>query len=56
MNDAYANLISKEKKDELEQMELFDEFEEWHLKCCHYMILCAHKKNTDQYLSYTACK
>lgn len=24
-------------------LELFDEYEEWHLKCSHYMILCAFK-------------
>lgn len=52
MTDVYVNLISKEKRKELEQIELFDEFEEWHLKCCHYMILCAHKESTTPYLEF----
>lgn len=39
MNDFYVSLSSSEKL-RVESLELFDEFEEWHLKCNHYIILC----------------
>lgn len=39
MNDFYMSLPTYEKL-RVEKLELFDEFEEWHLKCNHYIILC----------------
>lgn len=39
MNDFYMSLPSSEKL-RVENLELFDEFEEWHLKCDHYIVLC----------------
>ena len=39
MNDFYMSLPCLERC-RVEDLELFDEFEEWHLKCSHYAILC----------------
>ena len=33
--------LSSAERSRVESLELFDEFEEWHLKCSHYIILCA---------------
>ena len=40
MNEFYASLSPAERS-RVESLELFDEFEEWHLKCSHYIIICA---------------
>lgn len=40
MNNFYMSLSPAERS-RVESLELFDEFEEWHLKCSHYIILCA---------------
>lgn len=42
MNHFYATLPERERQ-RVESLELFDEYEEWHLKCAHYMLLCAFK-------------
>ena len=51
MNDFYMSLSPAERS-RVESLELFDEFEEWHLKCSHYIILCA---TTGQSSSYIDC-
>lgn len=40
MNEFYMSLPSSERL-RVESLELFDEYEEWHLKCNHYIILCS---------------
>ncbi|XP_067142703.1 tRNA wybutosine-synthesizing protein 4-like isoform X2 [Centruroides vittatus] len=40
MNDFYESL-SDEEKSRVKRIEMFDEFEEWHLKCSHYVLVCA---------------
>ena len=40
MNDFFFSLPLSERR-RVNELELFDEFEEWHLKCGHYMLLCA---------------
>ena len=40
MNDFYSSLPNEEKM-RIDGLEVFDEFEEWHLKCNHYTMLCA---------------
>lgn len=40
MNDFYQNLPEKEKH-RINSVEVFDEFEEFELKCSHYLLLCA---------------
>jgi tRNA wybutosine-synthesizing protein 4 len=42
MNTFFSWLPEKEKQ-RIRGLEQFDEYEEWHLKCSHYMILCAFK-------------
>lgn len=51
MNDYYVTLPSSERL-RVESLELFDEFEEWHTKCSHYIILCA---TVGQCLSFLKC-
>ncbi|XP_071966222.1 tRNA wybutosine-synthesizing protein 4-like [Antedon mediterranea] len=41
MNELYCNILSLEEKNRIEDLELFDEYEEFHAKCSHYMICCA---------------
>jgi len=41
MNNYYYKLLSTEERRRVEDLELFDEYEEWHLKCAHYFVLCA---------------
>ncbi|XP_072542727.1 tRNA wybutosine-synthesizing protein 4 [Salminus brasiliensis] len=43
MNQFYFSLLSQEERERVENMEPFDEFEEWHQKCSHYFILSASK-------------
>ena len=40
MNTFFGSL-AKDEKQRIMNLELFDEHEEWHLKCSHYFILCA---------------
>jgi tRNA wybutosine-synthesizing protein 4 len=42
MNTFFSWLPENEKQ-RIRGLEQFDEYEEWHLKCSHYMILCAFK-------------
>ncbi|KAM9342949.1 LOW QUALITY PROTEIN: tRNA wybutosine-synthesizing protein 4 [Pholidichthys leucotaenia] len=41
MNDFYMGLVSEEERSRVENLEPFDEYEEWHQKCSHYFILTA---------------
>ncbi|XP_004466778.2 tRNA wybutosine-synthesizing protein 4 [Dasypus novemcinctus] len=41
MNEFYHRHLSAEERSRMENLEPFDEFEEWHLKCSHYFILAA---------------
>ncbi|KAL4616597.1 tRNA wybutosine-synthesizing protein 4-like, partial [Arapaima gigas] len=41
MNQFYLGLLSEEERCRVENLEPFDEFEEWHQKCSHYFILTA---------------
>eukprot|EP01138_Halocafeteria_seosinensis_P003037 gb/GECG01003101.1/.p1 GENE.gb/GECG01003101.1/~~gb/GECG01003101.1/.p1 ORF type:complete len:382 (+),score=56.12 gb/GECG01003101.1/:1-1146(+) len=41
MNDIYYKYIPQEKLKDAEQLEIFDEFEEWHLMMGHYCIAVA---------------
>ncbi|KAL9968447.1 hypothetical protein ACROYT_G026824 [Oculina patagonica] len=43
LNFFYYDTLPKEEKVRLEDLEPFDEFEEWHLMCSHYMVLSAFK-------------
>lgn len=44
MNDVYNFYLSKEETKRIEKLELFDEFEEWHLIQAHYHISLAYRK------------
>lgn len=50
MNEFYNNLLSCEERDRVENLEMFDEYEEWHLKCAHYMILLGYHSNCGELL------
>jgi tRNA wybutosine-synthesizing protein 4 len=39
MIDFYRQIISQEERTRVRKLELFDEYEQWHLKCTHYVIL-----------------
>ncbi|XP_058915351.1 tRNA wybutosine-synthesizing protein 4 [Kogia breviceps] len=41
MNEFYHSFLPAEERRRVENLETFDEFEEWHLKCAHYFILAA---------------
>lgn len=41
MNYFYNVVISEDERSRVESVEPFDEYEEWHLKCAHYMLLTA---------------
>ena len=41
MSDAYYGVLRSDEFDETEARELFDEFEDWHVKCAHYAFSCA---------------
>ncbi|XP_066301529.1 tRNA wybutosine-synthesizing protein 4-like [Branchiostoma lanceolatum] len=43
MNNFFTTLIPREEKLRVDSIEVFDEFEEWHLKCSHYAVVCAFK-------------
>ena len=42
MNHFYG-WLSHDEQDRISKLELFDEYEEWHDKCSHYMLLYAMK-------------
>ncbi|XP_006883272.1 PREDICTED: leucine carboxyl methyltransferase 2 [Elephantulus edwardii] len=46
MNEFYRRFVPAEERRRIENLEPFDEFEEWHLKCAHYFILAASKGDT----------
>ena len=39
--NTFFNSLTAEERWRIDNLELFDEYEEWHLKCSHYIILCA---------------
>ena len=41
MNYFYNVVIPQDERSRVESLEPFDEYEEWHLKCAHYMLLTA---------------
>ena len=41
LNIFYDNHISSEEKQRFSALEPFDEFEDWHLKCSHYVMITA---------------
>jgi tRNA wybutosine-synthesizing protein 4 len=43
MNDFYARCVPDDEKQRMCGLEPFDEFEEWHLKCTHYVLLIGTK-------------
>ncbi|KAM4829064.1 tRNA wybutosine-synthesizing protein 4 [Thomomys bottae] len=46
MNEFYRRFLPAEERRRVENLEPFDEFEEWHLKCSHYFILAASRGDT----------
>ncbi|XP_041366249.1 tRNA wybutosine-synthesizing protein 4-like [Gigantopelta aegis] len=46
MNQIYHELIPTAERERVERIEPFDEYEEWHLKCSHYFVLCAHSNQS----------
>lgn len=42
-SDFYRMCISNEEKSRIDKIELFDEYEPWHLKCSHYTLITATK-------------
>ncbi|XP_056015554.1 tRNA wybutosine-synthesizing protein 4-like [Ostrea edulis] len=49
MNHFYAELVPPDEQHRVESLEPFDEYEEWHLKCNHYMVVNA--TNSDSFPS-----
>jgi len=43
MNYFFDHYISLEEQERIKKLEVFDEFEEWHLKCKHYCLVTALK-------------
>jgi len=41
MNYFYNVVVSQDERSRVESLEPFDEYEEWHLKCAHYILLTA---------------
>lgn len=39
MIDFYMKIISQEERERVRKLELFDEYEQWHLKCTHYVMI-----------------
>lgn len=37
----FTQITTSEEKQRVLELEPFDEFEEWHLKCCHYVLVIA---------------
>lgn len=51
MNYFYNVVVSEDERSRVELLEPFDEFEEWHLKCAHYVLLTAFSGSCRQILS-----
>ena len=45
MRDFYKSLPAAELR-RVSSLEMFDEYEEWHLKCYHYMVVIARSDNS----------
>lgn len=43
MNYFFNNVVPLSEKDRIGSVEMFDEYEEWHLKCAHYVLVTAFK-------------
>ncbi|CAH1801413.1 unnamed protein product [Owenia fusiformis] len=43
MNEFYYNILDMDETERMKNLEIFDEFEEFHLKCYHYVVVCAYK-------------
>ncbi|KAJ8255237.1 hypothetical protein GJAV_G00202630 [Gymnothorax javanicus] len=54
MNRFYMDLVTEEERQRIENLEPFDEFEEWHQKCSHYFILTASKGSLTRQALITA--
>ena len=50
MNHLYFTVLPEEETTRIKQIEPFDEFEEWHLSCTHYILLTATKGSCSQLL------
>ena len=46
--NTFFNFLPEEEQKRVNKLEPFDEYEEWHLKCSHYSILCAFKGQSKQ--------
>ena len=51
MNQFYMSLPPSERL-RVESLDLFDEFEEWHLKCNHYILMCSAVGQCVSYLNH----
>lgn len=45
MNQFYHHLVTQQERRRICDLEPFDEYEEWHLKCAHYLVLCAYNND-----------
>ncbi|XP_070554287.1 tRNA wybutosine-synthesizing protein 4-like isoform X2 [Ptychodera flava] len=45
MNELFFDILSLEERQRIEKIEPFDEFEEWQLKCSHYVVICSYAGN-----------
>lgn len=43
MNYFFNNIVPASEKNRIDSVETFDEYEEWHLKCAHYVLVTAFK-------------
>ena len=43
MNCVYCGMLDVSERQRIENLEVFDEFPEWHLKCAHYTLVLASK-------------
>lgn len=43
MNSVYHSILDVSEQQRIDNLELFDEFPEWHLKCAHYSVVLASK-------------
>lgn len=43
MNYFFNNIVPVSEKNHIDSVEMFDEYEEWHLKCAHYVLVTAFK-------------
>lgn len=43
MNSVYHGILDASEQQRIENLEIFDEFPEWHLKCAHYTLVVAGK-------------